>query len=346
LLFTGSKKWVYANVESDVPWLRVLTPQVAGPQRATVGFEIDPRQLPRGPGAEGTLRLSANGGQNLVVRVRAQGPRRAPPRGGGGGWLRAVLTGASVCLLLRLLLAPVADGYARQAATTTAAGRVAARAVSVVLAAEGAAVKAKEQDFATHGPLASYAGWLELPWPGILLDTDPTLVDGAVLDDTLRAVIAAHPLARQQDRTREFRDAFASDFVRLLTLWTWWVGALGGAVALSRRGGGIFNLPWGLAAGAAAGVAGAATLACLMLAGDLLPHALWSALGLGGGGGMLAVWIVLAALCWTLLGAALGALLGITGALGRAVLAPLQGILAALLRLFGLRGAAAYFAPA
>ncbi|MCI0461717.1 MAG: hypothetical protein L0Z62_32600 [Gemmataceae bacterium] len=351
LLFTASKKWVYANVESDAPWLRVLTPQVAGPQQATVGFEIDPSQLPRGPGAEGALRLSANGGQNLVVRVRAQAPRPPRPRA-AGGLFRAVLTGAAVCLLLRLLLAPVADGYARQAATTAAASRVAARAASVVLAAEGAellkgvAAKAKELDLPADGVLASYAGWLELPWPGILLDTDPALVDGAVLDKSLLVVIEAHPVARQQDRTREFRDSFASDFVRLVTLWTWWVGALAGAVILCRRGGGILNLPWGLAAGSVAGVAGAATLACLLLAGDLVPHAIWSALGLGGGAGMLVVWIVLAALCWTLLGAALGALLGITGALGRAVLAPVQAILAGLLRLFGLRGAAGYFAPA
>src|SRR5262249_24746003 len=31
---TSSKKWVYGTVESDSPWLKVLTPSVAGPQSA------------------------------------------------------------------------------------------------------------------------------------------------------------------------------------------------------------------------------------------------------------------------------------------------------------------------
>src|SRR5262249_41446291 len=71
-LHTAARKWVYANVESDSPWLKVLTPQVAGPQQAAIAFEVDPRRAPRGRTAEGTLTVSANGGQNLIVRVRAQ----------------------------------------------------------------------------------------------------------------------------------------------------------------------------------------------------------------------------------------------------------------------------------
>ncbi len=281
LLFSQSKKWVYANVESDAPWLRILTPQVAGAQQTAIGFEVDPRQLPRGGRAEGTLRLSANGGQNLVVRVRAQATGRVAS---GGGLLRAVLTGALACLLLRLLLAPLADGYAREAAT---------------------------------GGGGDYAAWLERPWPAILLGAEAT---------------------------HDFRDHFVSLFVRIVTLGTWWVGALGGALLLARRG--IGNLPWGLVAGAVAGAAGGATVACLLLVGDLLPHTLWATLGLGGGAGLLAVWIPLAVLCWAALGAGLGVILGLTGALGRAVLAPTQAAVAGFLRLVGMRGAAEYFAPA
>src|SRR5205807_1652234 len=69
MLQTAAKKWVYGQVESDVPWLRVTTPSVAGPQQAAVGFEIDARLLPAGRPAEGTLTISANGGQTLTVRV-------------------------------------------------------------------------------------------------------------------------------------------------------------------------------------------------------------------------------------------------------------------------------------
>src|SRR5262245_21567774 len=40
-ILTPAKKWVYASVESDSPWLRVLTPSPAGPQQAAIGFEVD-----------------------------------------------------------------------------------------------------------------------------------------------------------------------------------------------------------------------------------------------------------------------------------------------------------------
>jgi hypothetical protein len=59
LLLTGSRKWVYAHVESDAPWLRVVTTQVAGLQQASIAFEVDSRLVPRCRTAEGTLRVSA-----------------------------------------------------------------------------------------------------------------------------------------------------------------------------------------------------------------------------------------------------------------------------------------------
>ena len=45
LLQTPAKKWVYGHVDSDAPWLRVLTPAVSGPQQAQIGYEVDVRQL-------------------------------------------------------------------------------------------------------------------------------------------------------------------------------------------------------------------------------------------------------------------------------------------------------------
>jgi hypothetical protein len=294
-LHTASKKWVYANVESDTPWIRVLTPQVAGPQQAAIAFEVDSRQVPRGRPAEGALQVSANGGQNLTLRVRAQ------LLGGGasltGRLLRPVLVGALGFLLLRLLLAPVLDGLARQVATVEAASRA------------GLPVP------------DGYGNWLALPWVQLYF-AGGELGPGAA----------------------DFRTYFTGYFIFIVTLCTFWLGAVGGAWALWRRGGGLLSVPWGLVAGAVGGLAAAATLACLVLAGDLLPHALWALAALPAGPAGVALWIPLAVVCWTLVGAGVGALLGLTGPLGRPFLEPLGGVVAAVFRTVGLRGPAAYFA--
>src|SRR5262249_14449573 len=62
-LQTASKKWVYGNVTSDAPWLKVLTPSVSGPQRAAAAFAVDTRLIRSDGLAEGTLQIKANGGQ-------------------------------------------------------------------------------------------------------------------------------------------------------------------------------------------------------------------------------------------------------------------------------------------
>src|SRR5262249_30673642 len=102
---------------------------------------------------------------------------------------------------------------------------------------------------------------------------------------------------------------------------------------------------WGLIAGAVAGLAVAALLACAFLVIEIVPLALWSLWG-GGNIGLLLAWVLLALIYWTALGAALGLLLGWIAPLKRAVVAPVQRLLAGLCRLCGLRGLAAYCAPA
>ena len=39
---TSSRKWVYGQVSSDRPWLKVLTPKIIGPQHANILLEADP----------------------------------------------------------------------------------------------------------------------------------------------------------------------------------------------------------------------------------------------------------------------------------------------------------------
>ena len=81
VLRTTTKKWVFAQVESDAPWLRPTKPSVSGPQQAQIGFEIDSSLMDGRPQQEATLRVSANGGQRLSMRVRvtAQFPREFVP---------------------------------------------------------------------------------------------------------------------------------------------------------------------------------------------------------------------------------------------------------------------------
>jgi hypothetical protein len=260
---TAAKKWVYARVETDVPWIRVLNPDVAGPRQAPVSFAVDPRLVPGLRSAKGKLLVTANAGQILTVHVRAD--VRGAPGPPGGRLLQPALVMALVLLVFRLVVTPLVE--------IEGGGAAMARAV----------------------------------------------VDGP----------------------RDLGEQVVSTFVRSLALSTWWMGALAGVLLLWRRGGGVVDVPFGLVAGAAAGLVGGATLACLVVAGDLLPSWFWSLLG--GGAGYWILWFPLVLLCWTVLGAAVGVFLGLLGPAGRAVLGPLQTALGGLCWLCRLRRAAAYF---
>jgi hypothetical protein len=109
-LQTPAKKWVYARVESDRPWLTVLTPDVGGAQQARIEFEASSRELESDCRYEGHLTLVANGGQKLTVTVwlEVQTVRTPASR----QLVRLALTGALAGLLARLLLS-LPDLYAR-----------------------------------------------------------------------------------------------------------------------------------------------------------------------------------------------------------------------------------------
>jgi hypothetical protein len=111
VLRTTARKWVYARVESDAPWLRVQTPAVSGPQQVTAAFELDGGSLPLEGPQTGTLQLMANGGQKLSVLVRAEviRPRRPYFR----LLIQSVTVGALLGLVVRLLLALPGDLVAR-----------------------------------------------------------------------------------------------------------------------------------------------------------------------------------------------------------------------------------------
>ncbi len=110
-LRTPAKKWVYAQADSDKPWLRVTTPSISGPQQAHVVFEVDSSLMDVGSLNLGTLYLIANAGQKLAVRIQVNCNRPYEPF--TRRLLHPFFVGALLALLLRLLLTGPADLYAR-----------------------------------------------------------------------------------------------------------------------------------------------------------------------------------------------------------------------------------------
>jgi hypothetical protein len=110
-LRTSAKKWVYAQADSDKPWLRVTTPSVSGPQQTQIAFEVDSSLMDVGGFHLATLLINANAGQKLAVRVQVNCNRPHEPF--TRRLLRPFFVGALLALLLRLLLTGPADLYAR-----------------------------------------------------------------------------------------------------------------------------------------------------------------------------------------------------------------------------------------
>jgi hypothetical protein len=239
-LRTTAKKWVYAHIESDVPWLRPVNPRVSGPQQAAVAFEADTTGVTPNRPHDGRLRIEANGGQVLTLRVRVE-PQGVEKPVRQRTARQALLVGALAALLLRLLLAGPVDLYAR------------------LWAAAGA-----------------------VPLPGSA------------------AFWALAPVA----------DAA---FVRHVALTTAWLGAALGFVHLRRKGPRTADAFFGAVAGGVAGLAVAATVACLWPALDFAPRRVWQGVAAFAGSASpwisTPAWIVVAGAVWGLAGAAAGVVL-------------------------------------
>lgn len=121
-LRTPSRKWVYAQVTSDAPWLRITTPSASGPQQIPISFEVDPANLAAGQVHQSTVHIRANGNQKLQVTVQVEVVRKEERRrkkdesrraASGSSFGRPVLVGALLGLVIRLLLVLPADLFAR-----------------------------------------------------------------------------------------------------------------------------------------------------------------------------------------------------------------------------------------
>jgi hypothetical protein len=136
-------------------------------------------------------------------------------------------------------------------------------------------------------------------------------------------------------------------FLRLFVGATWWLGPLVAVWTVARSGGKWLDLGCGLITGVGLGLAGAATVGCLLVLGDTLPR--WVLLALAGATlsapAATLLWIALGVTSWIALGALGAALLRLLGPVGQGMLrlaaAPLAGVLHAL----GLENLAKLFEP-
>jgi hypothetical protein len=242
---TTARKWVYAEVSSDAPWLRVTTPKVSGPQQAVASFEVSGQQMPAGATREAALRITGNAGQNLSARVTATVRGTPKSRRRARGASSPVILGAIAGLFYRLLLSIPADFWVR-------------------------------------GPGEGLGRWLR-----------PALSEPG--------------------------------YLRSFVLATWWLGAAAGVILARRQGGKLVDLLCGAVAGAFAGLAGAATVGCVVALLDAGPRAVLAQLSPPATAPLVAqfLWVALASSCWAVGGGIVGAVLGACGNVGRRALSVL-----------------------
>ena len=309
-LRTSGRKWVYAEVESNVPWLTVLTPSVSGAQQAVINFEVDGSQLTDSRVYEAALQIRANGGKRLELPIQANALRPKPSV--VGMLTRPIVALALVFMIGRLVLAIPGDLFARLIVP------------SILAPSEEASAEGKDR--------ARLAEWLD---PG-----DHSLRPGS-LDRWRRAPGSR---LKEGDPTSAIVD---EGFLKLFVLATAWVGALVGLRAVWRRRGSLGDLFGGFLAGGGAGLASCATLGCLLLLGDGLPRYL---VGRFAGISLSVVpatllWLALVAISYCIWGVLAGIVLAALGRTGRRIQAMLAAPLAGLVRLFGAVDAAEFLAP-
>jgi hypothetical protein len=314
IIRSPARKLVYGRAESDAAWLKVTTPGVSGQVQAAIDFTIDSGLMGEDRLWEGTLKVVANAGQTFHVRVLVD------VTGNKKGWFRGKSTSATV---------PAAPA----ATTPTVPSAPAAPLPSWV------PTRAPAPPALPAAP-AQPASLMQLVLIGAVLGLLLRLA--VVLPADIYARVLGSAARSPAPGTLAAWVALPSadeGFLKLLALATWWVGALLGAVLVWRGGGRWTDTACGLLAGAIAGLAGGVTLGCALVIGDSLPRELLRGL-LGeralGPWAATPLWVATALMCWTLLGAVVGGILGLGGQRGRRAMAALTGPVAGLLRLCGL----------
>ncbi len=100
-LSAEAKKWVFARVVSETPWLEPIESDWAGSQGVTISFAIRGDHLPVNTEQVGRLVIQANGGQKFAVEVRATVTN--PPRQLGRDLIRGLTVGLLTAGVIRFL---------------------------------------------------------------------------------------------------------------------------------------------------------------------------------------------------------------------------------------------------
>jgi hypothetical protein len=316
-LRTNSKKWVYAQADTDTPWMRVTTPSVSGPQQAQIAFEVDSTLMDAGGSHQGYLQIHANAGQKLTVRVQVTCHR------------------PQESFTNRLLRPFRRSGDFRQGAP------LAIRTEAV----ERRPAPVPVPVYQPHLPLAG--GLLRPFFVGALLALLLRLLLTGPADLYARgwgqASGSAWSLAPWI-----YTNGSENHFLKMFVLATWWVGIFLGAAMVWRRGGQLTDVFCGVVAGAFAGALLSATLGCLLLVFDAVPGALLTHMTAPGAfaaapGFWMLLWIVLSSMCWAVLGGGAGFLLSGLGQRGLRLLSAAARPLAWLFRQCGFERAATFF---
>jgi hypothetical protein len=325
-LTSPARKLVYARAECSVPWLKPRAASVAGQGQASFEIDVDPAQLTEDREYPAVVKVVANAGQTFLVQVKVEmsGNRR--------GWFSSRPAPAPP---------PPPPPPPPQAQIQPAA----AVPLPVPVAAFTAVPRAPAP--VTAPPAGGRFGLTQALLAGAVLGALWRLALLFPADVYARMLGSKGPPAPGSLEMWLQTPPPDGPFLRLFVLSTWWIGAVAGVITSWRKGGGGLDLLCGALAGAGAGLAGAATVGCLLVAGDEAPRALMRSLAGSGAGAGLAttIWICLALASWTGIGAVAGAFLSLAGETGNHLLAAVGAPFALALRMVGLERQARWFEP-
>ena len=344
VLRCATRKLVYGRAESDSPWLKATSSLVSGQQQAAIGFTIDPAQTPDDRTYQGTLRVIANAGQSFNVRVIVEvtGNRRGGVSSNKPAPVhKPISSGVTAAPDWLTTAAPQAAPTPPRSEPEPAPIQHAPKLRPVPT--QHVAVQPTPAPTPT-GPVSPLQAALVGGMIGLIL-RGLLVVPADLFARLLGTALRTPPPGSLQ----AWLQAPAPDegFLRLFVLATWWVGPLLGAWFARRQGGKWTDVGCALLAGSVAGLAGSATVGCLLVAGDGVPRLGLSML-LGSrtlsAGLATPLWIVITLGWWLLVGGGLGLVLALSGTTARGVLVRGASPLSGLARLCGLNKIADFFA--
>jgi hypothetical protein len=332
VLTSVGRKLVYARAETNMPWLKINNPHVSGQASANLELEIDTSLMDPDKLHIGAVKLIANANQTFIVPVRVT----VQPK---PGWFTPRRKS-------ELAPAEVAPRPGVQTTIVTPAGASPSEANAAPMAVWVPPLAPAAREAASDAE--ARFGFTQVLFVGAILGflsrallVLPADIYARVLGTTQRAPLPGSLEAWLAPPSAE------EGFLRLFVGATWWLGPLVAVWTVARSGGKWLDLGCGLITGVGLGLAGAATVGCLLVLGDTLPRWVLSALA----GATLSapaatlLWIALGVTSWIALGALGAAVLRLLGPVGQGMLrlaaAPLAGVLHAL----GLENLAKLFEP-